>query len=109
VKRVATVDGLLRAWMKFGLVAGIVVLVWLAFTLVAIVDDLIDPPIHLVEVGMSRAEVEQLFGPDDPTNRDGLEPDDALVYEMGCWIDCTWAVVHFDEHDRVEWIDEYMD
>ena len=84
-------------------------IVWAGLLAVELGDQLIDPPVEEVEYGMPRSEVERLLGADDATNRDGFWPDDALVYEMGCWIDCTWTIIHFDAQDRVEWIEDYMD
>lgn len=113
MKQLVTTQGLGRAGavllIMVAAIFAFLTIVWVGLLVVEMGDQLIDPPVDEVELGMPRSEVESLLGADDPTNREGFWPEDALVYEMGCWIDCTWTIIHFDAQDRVERIEEYMD
>jgi hypothetical protein len=50
--------------------------------------------------GRPRSEVEQLLGPTEDTEY-WLPNDDGLVYQVGCWIDCDWLIVEFDDADHL--------
>ena len=50
--------------------------------------------------GRPRVEIEQLLGPTEDTEF-WLSEADGLVYQVGCWIDCDWLIVEFDDADRL--------
>ena len=56
--------------------------------------------------GMARSDVLALLGPDDDY---GVWPESAFAYSMGCWIDCQWLVVEFDQDNNVARVFEGQD
>jgi hypothetical protein len=61
------------------------------------VDDL---KANHLKVGMARDEVLRLLGPvSDYRYDESIQSARALDYEVGCFIDCNWLVIDFDESD----------
>jgi hypothetical protein len=62
------------------------------------VDDLLAG--NELKLGRPREEVERLLGPTEDTDY-WLSEQAGLVYVTGCWIDCDWLVIEFDDHARL--------
>lgn len=62
------------------------------------VDDLLAR--NELRPGRPRDDVERLLGPTEDTDY-WLAEEEGLVYVTGCWIDCDWLVVEFDDHARL--------
>jgi hypothetical protein len=59
--------------------------------------------------GMSRADVVSLLGEPTPGGMEYFPDGDGVAYVAGCWIDCYWLVLQFNEDDRLTAADVYQD
>jgi hypothetical protein len=58
---------------------------------------------------MTRDDVIALLGKPDESYEGVYASDRTIAYEMGCWMDCNWMVVQFDDTWHLTHAFDYQD